>query len=141
MTQQTAGGPTYAGFWIRGIALLLDSAILFAVSLLIRKVTPAPAADTWFSTAELITSIIGLVYFVALTCLFGQTIGKKIVGIRVVSQDGGQAGGGKVLVRETIGRFLSDILLLIGYLMAAFSLKKLALHDRLAGTCVVRVKS
>ena len=37
-----------------------------------------------------------------------------------------------------IGTFVSGVLLMIGYLMVAFTERKQGLHDKIAGTLVVR---
>lgn len=128
----------YAGFWIRLLAYILDSLVLLAVNRILTAV-PAlngPEAFLGFNYPEL---LINLAYFVVLTAVYGQTLGKMALGIKVVSSDGSPSGWGPILLRETIGKFLSAMLLLIGYLMAAFDWKKRALHDRIAETYVVRV--
>jgi uncharacterized RDD family membrane protein YckC len=84
-----------------------------------------------------------LLYFVVPTLLWGQTLGKRIVGLRVIRQDGEpRLGFGQVLVRETVGRALSLAMLGVGFLMAAAEPEKRAMHDVLTKTDVVsfRVK-
>jgi uncharacterized RDD family membrane protein YckC len=79
-----------------------------------------------------------MLYFVAPTMIWGQTLGKKIVGVRVVRGDyGGSLGLGQVLARETIGKALSVATLLIGFFMVGWAKNKRGLHDRLADTRVV----
>jgi uncharacterized RDD family membrane protein YckC len=46
---------------------------------------------------------------------------------------------GRAALREVVGKFLSGILLGIGYLMVAFDSKKQGLHDRLANTFVIKL--
>lgn len=132
----------YAGFWLRFVAAVLDGLVLWAISALsfdlIRKAQGMdPLGWSWVDAAELLA---GFAYYVILTKVYGQTLGKMIVGIRVVPRHGGENGWGSIFLRETIGKFLSAVLLMIGYLMAAFDKRKRALHDRLAGTYVVKAR-
>ena len=76
-------------------------------------------------------------YFVALTAGKHQgTYGKRSMGIYVCKRDGGRVWIGHSLVRF-VGYIISWIPLGLGYLMAAFHKRKLALHDLIAGTEVV----
>ena len=122
-----------AGFWIRFIANIIDSIILvvvqFVISLLIGDFVDAEV------TIELILTFLYFVLFHALNN--GQTIGKKITGIRVVSLEGGQVTIGKMIVREVFGKIISSLILLIGFLIAAGKSKR-ALHDYIAKTIVIR---
>jgi len=132
----------YAGFWLRFVAAVLDGIVLWAVSELslnlIRKSQGIdPSSFSWVDGVEV---LVGWAYFIILTKVFGQTLGKMIVGIRVIRRKGGENSWGNIILRETIGKFLSAVLLLIGYLMAAFDGKKRALHDRIAGTYVVKAR-
>jgi uncharacterized RDD family membrane protein YckC len=65
-----------------------------------------------------------------------QTVGKIIMGIKVVSNDDSQLTWNTIIFREMIGRFISK-LLVIPYLLVAFTPKKEALHDIFADTHVV----
>jgi len=76
-------------------------------------------------------------YFVALTAGKHQgTFGKRSMGIFVRKRDGGRVWIGSSVVRF-VGYIISSIPLCLGYLMAAFQKRKLALHDLIAGTEVV----
>ena len=48
-------------------------------------------------------------------------------------------GYGTAFLREVIGKFISSILLCIGYLMVAFDGQKQGLHDKIAGTYVIKL--
>ena len=65
-----------------------------------------------------------------------QTVGKIIMGIKVVSRDDSQLTWSTIIFREVIGRFISK-LLVIPYLLVAFTPKKEALHDIFADTFVI----
>ena len=63
------------------------------------------------------------------------TFGKMIVGIIVTDMEGKRITFGKATGRY-FGKFISGFVLSIGYLMAAFTAKKQALHDILS-SCIV----
>jgi uncharacterized RDD family membrane protein YckC len=67
----------------------------------------------------------------------GTTYGKAFRNLKVVRTNGEAVSGGRSVMRFLIKSFVSPILL-IGYLMAAFTAKGQALHDLLADTIVVR---
>ena len=69
----------------------------------------------------------------------GKTPGKWLVGIRAADKRNGSLPGlGRMLVRETIGKFLSGLVLGLGYLWAIFDKDAQAWHDKIAGTVVLR---
>ena len=76
---------------------------------------------------------------IVLTAVAGQTIGKMIVGIRVVGSEGGQLTIGQVIARTIFCVFLV-LPAGIGMVGMLFGSRR-ALHDRLAGTEVVFVAS
>ena len=65
------------------------------------------------------------------------TLGKRIVGLKVTDLEGNRISFSRATARF-LGTFLCDASCGIGYLMAAFSTRKQALHDMIAGTVVVR---
>lgn len=67
----------------------------------------------------------------------GQTIGKRALGIRVVSHAAGAPIGRVRAFIRYVGRYVSSILLL-GYLWMLFDREKQTWHDKMAGSIVVR---
>ena len=65
------------------------------------------------------------------------TLGKMALGIRVTDVNGNRIGFGRATGRH-FAKILSGLILGIGFLMAAFTEKKQALHDMIAGTLVVK---
>jgi uncharacterized RDD family membrane protein YckC len=128
---------SYAGFWVRFAACFLDGIVLVAFSTLLTVLLGINWNDKTLSY-QFLEFIINISYFVVLTVFYGQTLGKMALGIRVIRQDGGPNTWGTILVRETIGKLVSAIIFLIGYVMAAFDSKKRALHDRIANTYVIK---
>ena len=68
---------------------------------------------------------------------YQASIGKIVLGLKVTDVNGSPLDFTKALVRN-LCKILSSMILLIGYLMAAFTEKKQALHDMIAGTLVVK---
>lgn len=65
------------------------------------------------------------------------SLGKRMLGLRVVDREGGQPDVARSVLRQFAG-VLSWLTLNIGHAMAAIPPAHLALHDRLSGTRVVR---
>lgn len=130
----------YAGFWVRVVAALIDGIVLSIVQWVVGFVLLSESA---FSDALGLTSlssslVIGLVYNMYFLSSDKQaTIGKQAMGIKVISLK-----GEKITSVNAAGRFLASYLSLFllgfGYLMVAFDSRKQSLHDKLAGTYVVR---
>lgn len=131
-----------AGFWIRFWAYTVDILILASVSmLLIKPIFRLFSLDlnnpVWYAPFTLITAAIFYAYFVLMTKLCSQTVGKMIFGIKVISKDGGKLKWSTVIFREWIGRLISIVPLNIPYLVVAFTPKKQGVHDFIADTLVV----
>ena len=57
-----------------------------------------------------------------------------------MNQHGQVPGVGRAALREVVGKLVSTIGLLLGFLWIAFARRKQGWHDKLAGTCVVRAR-
>jgi len=79
---------------------------------------------------------VAFAYVATFTAVGGQTIGKMAAGVRVVRAGGG-AVGAATAVRRTVASLLSIATLGLGFLPALLGRRRLALHDRIAGTRVV----
>lgn len=138
-----------AGFWIRAAAAFVDSLIsgalqgiiLFLFAGLLSLLLHGYDSDSMVMVclAWLLGSAVGAVYYVYFTAFGGQTPGKMALRIKVVRTDSSSLTLGRAFYREVIGKFVSGIILCIGYLMIAFDDKKQGLHDRMADTYVVRL--
>ena len=68
----------------------------------------------------------------------GATLGKQVVGIRIVRADGSQLSFGRATGRHFAKYMITPwVPLAIGYIMAAFTTRKRALHDMIADTLVM----
>jgi uncharacterized RDD family membrane protein YckC len=130
----SATGPSgpRASFWQRLGAYLID-VILLAIVLGILTA----ALKT---TGYLIGIAIELAYFTYFEgSPSGQTIGKRVLGLRVIDYaTGGPLGYGKGFLR-TIGRIVSGVICALGYLWSIWDKEKQTWHDKIAGTVVVPV--
>jgi uncharacterized RDD family membrane protein YckC len=80
--------------------------------------------------------VVPLVYFTALEGVFGATLGKRLLGLRVIRADGSPTSVARAFVRA-IGRVLSIAIGFLGYAFALASERRQTLHDLLADTVVV----
>ena len=79
-------------------------------------------------------------YFTAFTAVGGQSIGKMAVGIKVISQEESTVPIGRATIR-TLAYVVSALPLGAGFVPGVLGADRLALHDRLAHTRVVRPSS
>ena len=90
-----------------------------------------------FVFADLVSTAFGMLYAPALIGLWGTTVGKKPFELYVVRVDGSRCGFWRALGRE-MAKFLSALILFVGFLMIAFRSDKRGLHDLIAGTVVIK---
>lgn len=137
-----------AGFFVRLAAYLVDCLIVWIALLVIR----IPLAFSSFmnpdnfltrdfifrySIEDIVCYLLNAAYFVLLTYYSGATIGKKLLHLRVVSKEDRKLTFFEVAFRETIGRFLSALIINVGYFMIGVHKEKLGLHDMLSDTEVI----
>lgn len=153
------GAPTRpAGFWVRFAAIIIDGVILgialvpiWIVLGIVFGMAIAAGADPAAiqdNTAMVVGFYISYyaVYFVCMFLYFGwfyknkgATPGKLIFKLRVHHAEFGRyIGYWHAFGRETLGKMISFLTLLIGYLMVVFHPEKRALHDLIFRTRVVR---
>ncbi|KJS48912.1 MAG: hypothetical protein VR66_11420 [Peptococcaceae bacterium BRH_c23] len=131
------------GFWTRFWAFSIDLAVIAMSSqIFFRVLWPAGLGTTTIKSFVLINSLFpgiwGSFYFVLMTMYFGQTLGKMIMGIKVVSKDGCLLNWSTVVIREVAGRTMSQLLgTYLGYLVCAFHPRKQSLTDIISDTYVV----
>lgn len=157
IAESYGGGPPLgisgelAGRWSRFLAALLDGVITNAISVAITAPFVGGAALYSGGTKDLgsrltangITVIIAILYFTFQHGKWGQTIGKRALGIRVVrSQDGGPISYGTAAWRVAFEYLIAVVTCGVGGLLdVAWILwdpRKQALHDKVAKTYVVK---
>ena len=150
----------YAGFWRRVAAYLIDGffinivsdVILAIVLFIVSAVSPgfeqsyspmdlmlgtSTDIPTWYLLVTLGIVIIGIAYWTIATGWKGRTVGKLMLGMKVVRTDGSRVGYGRAF-----GRFWSYYLcwctLGAGFLPIAWTRQKRGLHDLICDTMVIR---
>ncbi len=155
---------SYAGFWLRFLAWMIDEAMLVGIGfvLLGRLVSlarvgnvldsglslePMDDMDDWYAVLGLAATVLFGVFFVVVSWLYHAfmessawqgTIGKRALGIVVTDLHGARVNFGRAS-----GRFFSRLVSLmiplgIGYLLAGFTAQKQALHDLMSSCLVLR---
>lgn len=146
----------YGGFWVRVGAYLIDVIIVVIGISVIQAVTGIDMGANYsaqFNEAmttggttqaspvgQLLGLVIGVAYFAGLESSAWQaTVGKRALGLVVTDTSGNRISFLRALGRY-FAKILSGLILLIGYIMVAFTQKKQGLHDMLASTLVVKGK-
>ncbi len=153
----------YAGFWLRFVAVIIDGLLLGSIQFIaimpvlgfmgIGLATDIQSLET--ADESTITPMIGqmmamagvtqivfltiqtLYYSFMESSKYQASVGKIVLGLKVIDMNGERLDFTKALVRN-LCKIISSMILLIGYLMAAFTDKKQALHDMIASTLVVK---
>jgi uncharacterized RDD family membrane protein YckC len=144
----------YAGFWIRFVAKFIDGIAVWLLNLPVsflmgfgsmsgpRFDPESPSATAAFVGTmvlmNVISMLIALAYFWFFQSRFEATPGKMALGLKIVRADGSRLTNGRIIGRYFAEK-LSGLILLIGYIMAAFDEpEKRSLHDRICDTRVVK---
>ncbi|WP_338472084.1 RDD family protein [Niallia sp. XMNu-256] len=135
----------YAGFWMRFWAYLLDIVIVGSINRILVyplfRLFDLPVREaSMFAPVSIITAIIFYAYFVLMTKYFGQTLGKMVFGLKVISLQGQKLNWSTVMFREWVGRFISGTILIL-YIVVGFLPKKQGVHDLFADTTVIHERS
>ncbi len=129
----------YAGGGARLLAAIIDNIILVLVGFVLGFVIGMVMGKSGQILSTILSLVISIYYWVFYQASSGQTLGKKAMGIKVVDMAGNKPSAMTFFLREIIGKLVSAIILFIGYLMILWDGKKQGLHDKIAGTVVVRV--
>lgn len=123
---------TYASLLSRLIALIIDNIILWVIGYIVGLVLDEQILGIG------VGFILGMLYNGYFwTQNNGQTPGKSMMGVRVVKTDGGKLNFLDAIIRY-VGYYINTFLLLLGWLWAIPDGKNQGLHDKLAGTVVVK---
>ncbi len=141
-----------AGFWMRALALFLDEILIGAIltvvlilsSLVLGLgaggiVKTLPEQPGTLAALAVLFVLSSLAYLTLFAAIGGQTLGKMILGLRVVTRAGHSLGAARALLRLA-GMFLAGVPGLAGFLWAAFDRERRGWHDYLSGTLVVRLR-
>lgn len=129
-----ASGPR-ASFGLRLVAAIIDGVALGLVSVILQALL-----------GQVLGSVVGLVAGLAYYAYLegspsGQTVGKKVMNIRVIDfLNGGPIDPGRALIRY-LARIISSIPCGLGYFWMLWDPEKQTWHDKLANTVVVPTSS
>jgi uncharacterized RDD family membrane protein YckC len=152
---QTVSSAGYGGFWIRFVAFIVDGIIVriavfpFAAALGVMGLRHHPFVFSGRINPSDIPALLGagiatFWIFAAINWLYDAlltssawqgTVGKKLLNLKVTDEAGHRISFARATGRHFAKYYLSTILL-IGFIMAAFTDRKRALHDMLADTLV-----
>jgi len=128
----------YSGFWRRFVAYVIDNILLSVVFWLLVLVLGGIAGDGGVFGAYTLAAIGWLLYYAAMESSSNQaTVGKMALGIKVTDLEGNRISFGRAVGRN-LAKIISVLIFYIGFIMAAFTAKKQALQDMIAGTLVVK---
>jgi uncharacterized RDD family membrane protein YckC len=150
--------PSYAGFWMRFLAYIIDKLLLgivfvpvFILLALGSSVHLSDMHDDSSLTGGLVAALVATYFFVFLIVAAASwlyfalmessakqaTLGKLALGLRVTDMNGNRITFGRATGRY-FGKLVSGLILYIGFIMAGFTQQKQALHDIMAGTLVIK---
>lgn len=149
-----AAGLAYAGVWARFVATMLDGLLLaiayHAVYVPVmwshvrrmRQTLETLDAMATFTAVMVALSLCSIamhaLYEIWMVGRFGATLGKMVLRLRVVRADGSVVGYGRAAGRH-FAKYLSQLTIGIGYVLALWDREKRALHDMVADTRVIKV--
>ncbi|HYL76020.1 MAG TPA: RDD family protein [Bryobacteraceae bacterium] len=153
-----AGAVRYGGFWMRYLAVLVDSTLLsvviYFIALVVFGIMFAIYGVSWIDPKQpqnemigkfllleggfvLLSMVLGAVYETWMVTRYGGTLGKMICRLRIVMADGGNLSYGRSAGRH-FAKYISGLTLWIGYIMAGVDEEKRSLHDRICDTRVIK---
>lgn len=145
IASNSAMSVSYASFWFRTAAILVDGLIIILIFLIVTLLYVLYFLFIGQNNPSLLSNIMQtLFYFIMLILYFpfmesrgGATFGKKIVGIKVLNANGEPVSFLRSLGRN-FAKIISSLILMIGFMMAGFTKKKQGLHDIIASCVVVK---
>lgn len=152
-----ADGAPPGGFWIRFVAYVIDALILLVPTVILVGLFAGfvflnrdslDHEEEGLPAVLVIALVLLAVAMIVINWLYealmtssprGATFGKMALGLRIVRFDGAQLSFGRATARHFAKYMVTPMVpLAIGYIMAAFTNRKRALHDILADTLVIR---
>ena len=139
--------PRYAGLVTRGAAFVMDAAIVNTIALIVTGSASLALSIFGWDLSDLpqfVKIVLGvggwivlhILYFVGSWTLTGQTVGMRVMSIRVERSQGGRLSFWRSTVR-LVGVVLAAIPLFAGFLVILFNDRRRGLQDWLAGSVVV----
>ncbi|XOV88598.1 MAG: RDD family protein [Pseudomonadota bacterium] len=136
--------PEYVGFWIRFLAFVIDNIaamlVLGVIVAILFGTDVDPQDVTGLFARSLLQSLLVAALFIGLWIYFASTPGKMIFDAYIVdAKTLGNASRGQLVIRY-LGYIVSTLLFFLGFVWIAFDARKQGLHDKMAGTLVIKGK-
>lgn len=135
-SSSTLSNSAYAGFWKRFLAYFVDNLIIWLVSLLLGFTIRINSSNGMILVPGL---LISAAYFIFFWMRDGQTLGNRLLAIKVVREDGQKFDFATGIIRY-ISYLISGIVLWLGFLWIIWDKKKQGWHDKIAKTVVVKTE-
>ena len=146
------GEVEYVGFWLRFVAMLIDSIAAGIVLAILGSIfglgriefhghMDALLVDPQYARGQLVQQLVVAALIIWCWLRFAATPGKRVIGAEVVdAKTFGKLGQGQALVRY-LSYYLSTLVCFLGFIWIAVDVRKQGWHDKIAGTVVIRKKA
>ncbi len=139
--QQQAPAMAYVSVWPRALAIIIDGIIIGVIAGIINAITAAGSTDPGrLAVSGSISGVLAFIYFIVLEATMGATLGKRLLGLRVVKEDGSAIGWGGSIIRNLLRIIDGLFIYLVGAIIVWNTQRRQRLGDILAHTVVVRAR-
>jgi uncharacterized RDD family membrane protein YckC len=130
----------YVGVGLRAVAVIIDTIILMVVGYVIAMFGGTTTASGFQLNGgpALLLFLIGFAYYIVMEAQQGGTVGKLVLGLRVVKEGGGKLDWQASIIRNLLRIVDGLFVYLVGAILVWTSDKKQRLGDRVAHTVVVK---
>lgn len=128
------------GVGLRAVAVIIDTVILMIVGWVIALFFGGATSGGFALSGgpALLLFLIAIAYYIVLEAQQGATVGKMLLGLRVVKEDGSAIDWQASIVRNLLRIVDGLFVYLVGAILVWTSDKKQRLGDRLANTVVIK---
>jgi uncharacterized RDD family membrane protein YckC len=152
MTEHHKTEQSYAGFWIRLLASIIDSILIMIFTIPIMRLLYGAGMPAMHEMPGLDMSMPGLsgglfsyvlpaVGVIIFWIYKSATPGKMVMKLKIVDAKTGEQPSTGQFIGRYLAYYVSIIPLFLGFIWVGFDKRKQGFHDKLAGTVVIRVKS
>ena len=130
---------SYAGVGMRAVATIIDLVVLFVVGYLIALVSGQTTSGGFNleGVPALLWFVLSTAYYVVLEAQLGGTVGKQLLGLKVVTTEGSPIDYRAALIRTVLRIVDGFFFYLVAAILVWQSPRRQRLGDRVAGTVVV----